>query len=76
MDAVETCRIETGVPGGLVNVRERPGMAGVVRFYAADGELLQTIGETGGAAEGVWRRVRTDDGRSGWVYAPLCVDER
>lgn len=75
--APELCRIETGVPGGLVNVRDRPGMGGRVRIQAVDGALLQVIGESGDYSSGVWRRIRTVDGRSGWVYAPLCpvVDE-
>jgi SH3-like domain-containing protein len=47
-------------------------MDGVVSFYVADGELLETTGETGDAAAGAWKRVRTEDGRNGWVYARLC----
>jgi hypothetical protein len=71
--AAAVCRIVTGVPDGLVNVRERPGMAGRVAFHAADGDLLEWIAETGDPATGAWRRVRTGDGRVGWVFAPLCV---
>jgi SH3-like domain-containing protein len=52
-------------------------MDGRIRIQAVDGALLQVIGEAGDFASGAWRRIRTEDGRSGWIFAPLCpmVDE-
>jgi hypothetical protein len=71
-ERIEMCRIDTGVAGGSVNLRERPGMSGRVLYYVADGDLVEILDETGDFATGLWFRVRITDGRSGWIYAPLC----
>ena len=57
---------------GSLNLRERPGMSGRVMVYLQEGVLLQVLGEAGDFTTGLWLRVRTDVGQTGWIYAPLC----
>ncbi|HUF37165.1 MAG TPA: SH3 domain-containing protein [Anaerolineales bacterium] len=66
------CRIATGVAGGRANVREAPSMAGRVAFHAVEGEAAAVLGEVDLGAGGAWARIRMGDGRTGWIYGPLC----
>jgi uncharacterized protein YgiM (DUF1202 family) len=52
------------------NVREGPGPAFKVLFVVERGTPLSAV-----SYNGVWVRVKTDDGRSGWVHYSL-IDQR
>jgi uncharacterized protein YgiM (DUF1202 family) len=52
------------------NVREGPGPAFKVLFVVDRGTALNAV-----SYSGVWVRVKTDDGRGGWVHHTL-VDQR
>jgi hypothetical protein len=52
------------------NVREGPGPAFKVRFVVERGTPLNAV-----SYNGVWVRVKTDDGRGGWVHYSL-IDQR
>ena len=52
------------------NVREGPGPAFKILFVVERGTPLSAV-----SYNGVWVRVKTDDGRGGWVHYSL-VDQR
>ena len=52
------------------NVREAPGPASKVLFVVNRGTPLSAV-----SYNGVWVRVKTDDGRAGWVHYSL-IDQR
>jgi hypothetical protein len=52
------------------NVREGPGPASKILFVVEKGAVLSAM-----AYNGVWVRVKTDDGRAGWVHYSM-LDQR
>lgn len=64
---------ETGptryIGGDVVNVRSGPSTGNRVKFQAKRNERVMVTGRDKG-----WRRIRFDDGRTGWVAAFLLVE--
>ena len=52
------------------NIRETPGSASKILFVVERGTPLSAV-----SYSGVWVRVKTDDGRAGWVHYSL-IDQR
>jgi len=53
----------------VANLRDRPSTGGNVLFQIGKGRSV-----TGAEQKGQWCRIRTDDGRSGWVHCALLSD--
>jgi uncharacterized protein YgiM (DUF1202 family) len=61
-----TCKINTGIESGAVNLRTCPGIACAVIQTLTEGESLNIL------AAGTWARVATEDGVTGFLNSTYC----
>ncbi len=62
----DTCEINTGIPGGTVNLRTCEGTTCGVLAIVTEGERLDIV------KAGLWSQVTNADGVTGWLNSKFC----